>query len=83
MKVMSIRSNILIFGNFLISCFDIKIININKIMGIAVGRQNSDNITNPKIDNLRLNEFALGSKKLVVENKIKKTIDMNDESVRI
>ncbi len=80
---MAIRINTLIFANFLISGFDIKIININTIMGRAVGRQNSDNITNPKIDNLRLDEFSLSSKKLVVKNKIKKTIDMNDVSVRI
>ena len=52
-------------------------------MGIAVGRQNSDNITKPKIDKLILGEFALSSKKLVVKNKIKITIDMNDVSVRI
>tara|TARA_Y100000031_G_C8012068_1_gene288559 strand:+ start:390 stop:641 length:252 start_codon:yes stop_codon:yes gene_type:complete len=83
MEVMAIRINTLIFANFLISGFDIKIININTIMGRAVGRQNSDNITNPKIDNLRLDEFSLSSKKLVVKNKIKKTIDMNDVSVRI
>ena len=80
---MAIRINILIFPSFLISGFDIKIININTIIGMAVGRQNSDNITNPKIDNLRLDEFSLSSKKLVVKNKIKKTIDMNDVSVRI
>ena len=80
---MAIRINILIFPSFLISGFDIKIININTIIGMAVGRQNSDNITKPKIDKLILGEFALSSKKLVVKNKIKITIDMNDVSVRI
>ena len=83
MEVMAIRINTLIFANFLISGFDIKIININTIIGMAVGRQNSDNITKPKIDKLILDEFALSSKKLVVKNKIKITIDMNDVSVRI